>query len=62
MEPTSEFSSLHSMKLGGVWVSGGIADLRYHIADILQMLISGIQVSDTGCIVKKTLFPKPSEM
>ena len=27
MEPTSEVSSFHSMKLGGVWGSGGIADL-----------------------------------
>jgi hypothetical protein len=58
MEPTSEVSSLHSMKLGGVWVSGCILDLRYHIAVKLRQLFAGSQIADTGSIVKETFFAK----
>ena len=53
MEPTSEVSSFHSMKLRGDWGSGCIVDHRYHTANLLRQLITGIQVPDNASIVKE---------
>ena len=53
MEPTSEVISFHSMKSGGVWFSVCILILRY---------LHGIQISDSGCIVKDALGFKPAEI
>ena len=57
MEPTSEVSCFHSMKLGGDWALGRIVDLRYHTAILLRQLIAGIQVLDNGSIVKEAFSP-----
>ena len=57
MEPTSEVSSCHSMKLGGDWGSGCIDDLRYQTANPIRQLITGIQVPDNAYIVKEAFSP-----
>jgi hypothetical protein len=40
------------MKLRGDWGSGCIVDHRYHTANLLRQLITGIQVPDNTSIVK----------